>query len=129
MAEPQTCGQGLAQHSAIPRLLGELVDALAENLERHMPALDLGDDAARVEHAAYERLAGRHRQIAAELRSVAEDMAGQRDLPMGPHDMDVIGSPEVAEAFAGFVAAERALAAHLQRSLEGDEAMLREMRG
>jgi hypothetical protein len=128
VAEPRTCGQGLAEHSAIPRLLAELVDALAENLERHMPSLDLRDDAARAEHAVYERLAARHRGVAADLRSAAEDMAGRRDLPMGPHDMDVLGSPEVAQAFGRFVAAERELAAHLERSLAGDEAMLREMR-
>ncbi len=118
-----------ANASGMAALLGELVDALAENLERHMPALDMGDDAGHAEHAAYERLAGRHRQIAAELRSVAEDMAGQSDLPMGRHDMDMIGSPEVAQSFARFIAAERELVAQLQRSLERDEALLREMRG
>lgn len=129
MAEPQTCGEGLAEHSAIPRLLAELVDALADNLERHMPALDLTDDGGRAEHAAYERLASRHRQIAADLQAAADDMAGQRELPMGPHDMDVIAAPAVAEAFARFVAAKRALAAHLERELAADERMLRELRG
>jgi hypothetical protein len=129
MAEPQTCGEGLAEHSAVPRLLAELVDALAENLERHMPALDLTDDDARAEHTAYERLAGRHRRIAADLHSAAEEMASHRELPMGPHDMDVLSSPAVADAFARFIAAERALAAHLERSLASDEQMLRRMRG
>jgi hypothetical protein len=129
MAEPQTCGQGLAENAAIPRLLGELVDALADNLERHMPSLDVTDDAGRAEHSAYERLTGRHRRIADDLRAVAEDMASQRDLPGAPHDMQVLGSPAVAEAFDRFVAAERALAAHLEHSLSRDEQMLRAMRG
>jgi hypothetical protein len=129
MAEPQTCGQGLAEHSALPRTLGDLTDALAENLELHMRALDPADDAARPEHAAYASLAARHRHIAAQLRSVSEEMAGQRDLPMGRHDPDVLSSPEVLDAFARFIAAEREVATLLERWLERDDAMLRDARG
>jgi hypothetical protein len=129
MAEPQTCGQGLAEHSALPRKLGELTEALAENLEIHMRALDPADEAAQAEHTAYASLVARHRGIAAELRSVSEEMAGHRDLPMGRHDEAVMSSPEVLDAFARFVGAEREVATLLEGWLEHDEAMLREARG
>jgi hypothetical protein len=122
--EQQTCGKGLAEHSALPRAAGALIDALAENLEVHLEALDREDDAARAEHDAYTSVAARHRAIAAELRSVSEEMAGYRDLPMAPHDMAVIASPPVGEALARFVAAERELAAVLEASIRSHEAML-----
>jgi hypothetical protein len=125
MEEQQTCGKGLAENSVLPRKAGELIDALAENLELHLDALDRGDDAGRAEHDAYTSLAARHRRIAADLRSVSEEMAGYRDLPMAPHDMAVIGSPRIGEAFARFLAAEQELAAVLEAGIRRDEAMLR----
>ena len=124
MEEQQTCGKGLAEHSVLPRAAGALIDALAENLELHMGALDREDDAARAEHDAYTSVAARHRAIAAELRSVSDEMAGYRDLPMAPHDMAVITSPPVGEAFARFLAAERELTTVLQASIRSHEAML-----
>jgi hypothetical protein len=129
VAEQQTCGQGLAEHSVIPRMLGELTDALAENLEVHLRALDLTDDAARAEHDAYVSLAAQHRQIAAQLQEVGEEMAGYRELPMGRHDERAMASPDVIETFTRFVAAERQLHAALEQGLERDEAMLRQARG
>jgi len=36
MANPRTCGQGLAEHSPLPAKLGELTATVAEILERHM---------------------------------------------------------------------------------------------
>lgn len=129
MADQQTCGQGLAEHSVIPRMLGELIDALAENLEVHIRALDLTDDAAHAEHDAYVSLAAQHRQIAAQLQAVAAEMAGYRDLPMGRHDERAMSSPDVIEAFTRFVAAERQLHSMLEQALECDEGMLRQARG
>jgi hypothetical protein len=129
VAEQQTCGQGLAEHSVIPRMLGELTDALAENLEVHLRALDLTDDAARAEHDAYVSLAAQHRQIAAQLQEVGEEMAGYRELPMGRHDERAMASPDVIETFTRFVAAERQLHGALEQGLERDEAMLRQARG
>jgi hypothetical protein len=118
MAQPQTCGQGLAEHAALPRALGELIDALAENLAVHVRALDPDDEAAQAERAVYEGLAERHREIAAQLLAVAEEMASRRDLPMGRHDPEVLSSPEVVGAFERFVAAERAAADLLEAWLE-----------
>jgi hypothetical protein len=124
MEEQQTCGKGLAEHSALPRAAGALIDALAENLEVHLEALDREDDAARAEHDAYTSLAARHRAIAGALRSASDEMSGYRDLPMAPHDMAVMTSPRVGEAFARLVAAERELAAVLETSIRRHEAML-----
>jgi hypothetical protein len=123
--EQQTCGKGLAEHSVLPRKAGELIDGLAENLELHLDALDRGDDAARAEHDAYTSLAARHRRIAADLRSVSEEMVGYHDLPIAPHDMAVMTSPRLGEAFARYVEAERELAAVLEAGIRRDEAMLR----
>ena len=129
MTDGPTCGQGLAEHSALPRKLGEVVTALAANLNEHLPALDGGDDAARAEQRAYESLITKFRAIAADLEAAAAEMAGYRDLPMGRHDMQKMSRPEVGEAFADFVRAEEELAALLAHGLERDRAMLAQMRG
>jgi hypothetical protein len=126
-AQP-TCGQGLAEHSSLPAKVGELIDALAENLERHQRALDLTDENARKERDAYMSLASSYRSIASALKKTAAEMAGYRDLPMGRHDMHVMASPEVAGAFVRFVTLEGELAALLQKGLERDLGMLASMR-
>jgi hypothetical protein len=129
MADEQTCGHGLAEHSALPAKLGELTEAFAGNLELHLKALDLNDENARKEHAAYLKLAEEHRQIGVQLQAIGQEMAGHRDLPMGRHDQRAMSSPELAEAFEKFVMAEQELRSLLQARLEQDQRMLAEMRG
>jgi hypothetical protein len=128
MDDQQTCGQGLAEHSALPAQLAEVTEAMADNLMAHMQALELDDEAARQEHAVYLRLAEEQRQAAARLRAVAGEMAAARDLPMGRHDAQTMSSPEVADAFRRFVEARQELLAVLRRMAEQDQRMLAEMR-
>jgi hypothetical protein len=127
MADQQTCGQGLAEHSALPVKLGELAASLAHNLEVHMTALDLSDENARKEHAVYQRLAHHHQAIAAELQTVGQEMAEQHDLPMGKHDQAAMSFPNVTEAFEKFVTAEKELLALLQKRVGQDQSMLAQM--
>lgn len=87
--DEQTCGRGLAEHSLIPAKIAGLLGALAENLELHMPALDLSDANTAQEHHAYSELSRAYREIAARLEHTAGRMANYRDLPMGRHDMRV----------------------------------------
>ena len=129
MTDQPTCGQGLAEHASLPAKLGELLAALAANLEVHQNSLVLTDEHARAEYRAYVRLATEHRGIAAQLASVAEHMAGYRHLPMGAHDERAFADPQVMEAFETFVRREEELLALLQRALERDRAMLDGMRG
>jgi hypothetical protein len=126
MGEEQTCGLGLAQHAALPAKLAEVTEAMADNLQLHMAALELADDAARMEHGVYLRLAEEQRQAAARLRRVAGEMAAARDLPMGAHDTEALTSPAVAEAFRRFVRAREELAEVLQADLEADRRLLAE---
>jgi hypothetical protein len=129
MKNQQTCGKGLAEHSVLPAKLGELTVALAENLEIHMNALDLGDESSRKEHDAYVELTKEHRRIAAQLQATANRMAGYRDLPMGRHDQKAMSAPKVREAFEKFVKLEQELLALLQKRVEQDARMLAEMGG
>jgi hypothetical protein len=129
MDEQQTCGRGLAEHSALPARLAEVTEAMAGNLQVHMAALELDDEPARQEHAVYLRLAEEQRQAAARLRAVASEMAGARDLPMGRHDTQTMASPEVSDAFQRFVTAKQELLALLQSMVEQDRRMLAEMGG
>jgi hypothetical protein len=101
---------------------------MAEVLEVHTKALGLGDENARGENAVYLKLAEQHGELAAQLRAVAEDMSGYRDLPMGRHDHSVMSSPQALEAFAAFLTAEQQLLALLQERLEQDREMLSQMR-
>ena len=129
MDEQQTCGRGLAEHSALPAQLAEVTEAMASNLQVHMQALELDDEPAREEHAVYLRLAEEQRQAAARLRAVANEMAAARDLPMGRHDAQTMSSPEVGDAFQRFVKAKQELLALLQGIVEQDRRMLAEMSG
>jgi hypothetical protein len=123
-SEPQTCGQGLARHAALPAALADLTEAMADNLQAHMEALALDDHAALQEHGVYLRLAEEQRQIAARLRAIAGEMAGARDLPMGRHDQALMTSPQATAAFQRFVETKRRLAAVLQGLLEEDRRLL-----
>jgi hypothetical protein len=129
MDEQQTCGRGLAEHSALPAQLAEVTEAMASNLQVHMQALELDDEPARQEHAVYLRLAEEQRQAAARLRAVANEMAAARDLPMGRHDAQTMSSPEVGDAFLRFVKAKQELLDLLQGMVEEDRRMLAEMGG
>lgn len=128
MAEHPTCGQGLAWNAPLIAKLGALTNAMADNLEVHMRALDPGDESSRREHAIYRRLAESQRRAAAGLASIANEMAAAEDLPMGRHDMDAMTAPAVGQAFLGFVTAERDLLSLIQSRLEQDHRMLDQMR-
>ena len=127
MADEMTCGKGLAENSVLPATLGEIVAATARVLEVHMKALDLTDPNAKVELEAYRELASTHRKIAAELSSLAERMAGYKNLPAARHDMAAMMSPAPRHAFAGLVQREEQLVALLERRIAEGRAMLAEM--
>ena len=128
MADQPTCGQGLAERSALPAKLGELSASLADNLEVHTSALDLNDENAKQEHAVYMQLVQEHRGIAAQLDSLGEEMAGHDDLPMGAHDPEAMTSPRVVATFERFVNVERELLALLRELVEQDQSILSDMR-
>lgn len=121
---PQTCGQGLAEHSVLPARMGDVIAALAANLEVHMTTLDQADENARKEYAAYLQLAKEHRRIAQGLEAVAQRMAGYRDLPMGNHDMSALTGPEVRAAFETLVEREQDLLDLLTATVEKHQHML-----
>lgn len=129
MDNQRTCGQGLAERSVLPARMGQLIAALAENLESHRKALDVADEGARQEDQAYAGLAERYRRIAGELQDAAARMDGYRDLPMGRHDPKTMASPEVVQAFEGFVSLEQDLLTLLQQIGDADRQMLAAMRG
>jgi uncharacterized protein YfiM (DUF2279 family) len=128
VAEQQTCGKGLAQHAVLPERIAELIAALAENLEVHMEALDLSDEEARIEHEAYSRLAAQHRQIAAQLEAVGQEMADQEELSMGRHDEAVMTSQRALDSLERFVGAQSELLHVLEQGVAREREMLSQMR-
>jgi hypothetical protein len=128
MQKPNTCGEGLAIHAAIPAKLAELMTSLSENLELHATSL-LDDEAARREHSAYVNLVARARDIAVALRSLGDQMAGYVDLPMGGHDVGLLASPSAVQAFERYAEITRELLALLQESDARNQQMLTLMRG
>lgn len=127
MENPQTCGQGLAEHSVMPATMGKLIAALAEMLDNHMEALDLTDDRSSQEYDAYSELSQAYRQIAAQLSATAQRMAGYCDLPMGRHDEEKMADPKSVQVFKHFVTLQKELLSLLQNGLERDQQMLTEM--
>jgi BMFP domain-containing protein YqiC len=123
MDSQPTCGQGLAEHSAVPAKLSELVSAMADNLEAHMRALDLNDENSREEFEVYVKIAQQHRESAGQLRETSELMAGQRGLPMGRHDPTAMAEPSVIAAFQKLVRVEIELVELIQGMLEKHASM------
>jgi hypothetical protein len=128
MTEKRSCGEAMAEESSLPAKLAVLTECVANNLEAHMRALNLQDENARRENAAYHTLTTAHHEIADHLRATSEDMASYRYLPMSLHDAEALSAPEVSEAFDKFVTAEHDLLVFLQSRVVQDQATLREMR-
>ncbi len=124
MDEPRTCGEGLAQRSALPARVSALTAAMVEVLDTHQHTLDLTDDNARAEHIAYQQLANDYRRLTSQLRAIADRMLGYRDLPMARHHAQAMLAPEVRGALVNLVERERDLAALLKTWVEEDQAML-----
>jgi hypothetical protein len=126
--EEQTCGRGLAENSVLPARVGALTAAMADVLTVHRRALDLTDANAKAEDDVYADLVDKYGGVTAQLRTVADQMARSRDLPMGRHDERAATSVAFADAFETLVDAKQALSILLQQQLDQDQAMLVEIR-
>jgi hypothetical protein len=129
MTEEPTCGQGLAEHAPLPRLFGALLDAVADNLDAHLPGLVANDPDTQREKRVYEQLAAQHRGVATRLCALGEEMAGCQDLPMGAHDLGALSSQPATEALARMIRAETDLLALLTQQLEQHRVILNGMSG
>ena len=129
MTEEPTCGQGVAEHAPLPRLVGALMDAVADNLDAHLPGLVADDPDTQHEKRVYEQLAAQHRDVATRLCALGDEMAGCRDLPMGAHDFGALSSQPVTEALARMIRAETDLLALLTQQLEQHRVILNGMSG
>ena len=129
MNEQQTCGKGLADRSALPAKIGELIAAMIETLEAHQETLEVEDENGMLELHAYVKLAQEFRCIATQLQATAEHMAGYRDLPMASHDAAKMAAPRVVAAFTKFVRLEDDLLVLLRHSIERDRTLLTTMTG
>jgi hypothetical protein len=127
MDDHPTCGKGLNQTATLPTAMGELMTAVADVLEAHLPALDLSDSASRKEQEAYRRLIQDHRDTAHRLEALGKQMAGYRDLPMGRHNEAAMAGPGAIDNFRRFVDREQALLAVLEGRLAQDQEMLQAM--
>ena len=129
MNEHQACGKGLADQAVVPARMADMIDAVAATLEAHTGALDLDDENAQVERRVYDRLADGHRRVAAELRSLREQMAGAYDLPAAKHDRETLVGQPALSAYERYVEAEQALLDLLDARVERDRGLLAAMAG
>ncbi len=127
MTDQPTCGKGLEEHSAVPRLMADMTDAMAEVLERHTKALDLTEPSSRREQEAYLGLVRDFREVSARLQDTAGRMARYRALPMGRHDMSAMMDPASVAAFQRYVQLEAEFLTLLQSRGETDRGMLATM--
>jgi hypothetical protein len=128
MADEPTCGQGLARHAELPRLMGHVMNAVADNLSAHLSALVSGDELVQDERRVYERLTATHRTAAEMLQAIGGEMARCNELPMGEHDIQAMSPAHVTDALEAMVRAEARLATRLQDQLTEHQAMLDSMR-
>jgi hypothetical protein len=124
MDDEPTCGKGIAANAPLPAKLADLMTALADTLDAHRPALDLGEPGGRSEDEAYATLVAQQRDIAARLGSLAKAMESYRDLPVASHDMAVMSEPARMAPYARFVNLERELLEMLRISVAEGESML-----
>lgn len=124
MTEGSTCGQGLAHTAVVPQLIGDLMNAVADNLVAHVPMLAAGDEATQHERRVYEHLAGRHRDAAAMLQAIAKEMATHQDMPLGQHDFEAMSQAEMVDALQSMVKVEAQLVERLKQHLAEHRAML-----
>ena len=122
--EQPTCGRGLADHSMVPAKIAELLASLTENLEAHIPSIDVEDPNGRAERDAYEKLAADYRAVASGLRAAARQMAGYRDLPMARHHEAEASARGVLASFRRYVEVERQLVELLRDAVSRDQHLL-----
>jgi uncharacterized protein YndB with AHSA1/START domain len=125
--EVPTCGNGLAENSALPARFSELILAMAENLELHTKTLDLSDYNARLENEAYKKLVKTQRDIAERLMTLAGEMYSYYDLPIAKHDEKKLSDPKLAEAFKNFALLEREVISMLNKRIKKEEKILAEI--
>jgi hypothetical protein len=106
MTEESTCGQGLAQTALVPQLIGDLMNAVADNLIAHLPMLVADDETSQHERRVYEHLAGRHRDAAAMLQAIATEMATHRDMRMGQHDFEAMSRGDLVAALESMISSD-----------------------
>ena len=117
-----TCGKGLAAGAVLPEHLSALMNAMADLLDAHVLTLDLTDETTRPEYDAYTSLARQHSEIGARLATVAHEMAGYRELPMGRHHMEAMAGQ--IEPFARLVGQKRELLTLLHDAVDEEQEML-----
>jgi hypothetical protein len=118
----QTCGKGLAERAPLVEAFAAFSAAMADLLEAHTGSVSDTEDGRR-EREAYTRLVEQYRSLAGAQRSLAEEMAGYRTLPMAEHNFDVLASVQQV-AFVRLIAAEERLSQALGETFEGHRAML-----
>ena len=123
MEAPRTCGNGLAQRSALPARLSALAAAIADVLEGHQESLDPTDEHARTEQAANEAVIGDFRNLASQLRGVANRMASYRDLPPARHNQDAAAAA-MRDPLVALVDSERQVLMVLENWIKEDASML-----
>jgi hypothetical protein len=122
--EPATCGQGLAASAVVPEKTAALMDAMANVLQNHLRSLDPTDATARLEHDAYEHIIREQRGAASTLNGLARAMRSYGDLPIAPHNEEVLADRRSIDAFSAFIEAEENMLTLLQENVRSDRDML-----
>ena len=127
--EQWSCGKGLAEHAVVPAGIASYLKSLAENLEAHLPTIDVKDVNGRRERDAYQHLVSEYSEMADRLAIAAEQMGRYRDLPLAQHHEEALSDPKILEAFGRLVAVEADLANLLRISADRDQSLFREWEG
>jgi hypothetical protein len=75
--------------------MAEYLNALAQNLDAHVPAIDAGDQSGQAGRDAYVELATAYGSIAEQLEDVASRMRSYSDLPAAGHYDDVLADAKL----------------------------------
>jgi hypothetical protein len=120
--EPATCGQMISGMAAIPAKLSEGATSVAEMLDAHA-ALMGKDKNAKAEAKGLRAIAKSHKQVAASLMKISEEMKKAATWPAAPHDMAKMSSdPKLAEATKKVIEVHKEIIALFQKMVADMEA-------
>lgn len=123
-----TCGQWAASKAPLPAKLGELMTAIADNLEFHAKWTGTKDKAAKAEHDMLMKMAKDHRAIGKMSTDISNGMTKAKDMAQATHDPKTMDGAKMAEMQLKQIKLQREMAQMMMKDADEAEKMLSSMK-
>ncbi len=122
-ADDKTCGQMIAERSALPAKMAQLMTAVTHMLDAHAKLMVAGKSKeGKKEAAELKKLSKLHAGLAANFKKTAEAMKKLYAMPGAPHDpAKMAEDPKVGEAMKELITSQKEMIALMQKDLAAME--------